>query len=150
MLRLFRWVRSTVVLLWLCAALAISAVTLGVHALTLSAQVAAVSASASAAAMRHRKEMARAVARAKAKARLRRLVVAVPFVGGGAVLAFETQDFRAWQDTNPEGTFGDYSCEVAELSAEVVDEVLRELPDRMRPSRDVVLNQLPDCAQRER
>jgi hypothetical protein len=146
MLRLFRWVRSTVILLWLCAALAVSAVTLGVHALTLSAQVAAMSASASAAAMRHRKEMARA----KAKARLRRLVVAVPFVGGGAVLAFETQEFRAWQDTNPEGTFGDYSCEVAELSAEVVDEVLRDLPDRMRPSRDMVLNQLPDCAQRER
>jgi hypothetical protein len=145
MLRLFRWVRSTVIQLWLCAALAVSAVTLGVHALTLSAQVAAMSASASAAAMRHRKEMARA----KAKARLRRLVVAVPFVGGGAVLAFETQEFRAWQDTNPEGTFGDYSCEVAELSAQVVDEVLRDLPDRMRPSRDMVLNQLSDCAQRE-
>lgn len=146
MFRVFRWLRNTVVLIWLCGALAVSALALGVQALTLSAQVASATASASAAALAHRKELARVVARTKAKARLRRALVAIPVVGAGAAVAFETQDFREWQAENPDGTFGDYSCEVAALSAEVVDEVLQDLPDGFRPSRDMMLNQLPECA----
>ena len=146
MFRVFKWLRNTVVLMWLCAALLFSTVALAVQAVTLTAQVATVTASASAAALSHRKDLARAIARTKAKARLRRMLVAVPVVGAGAAVAFETQDFRDWQVDNPDGTFADYSCEVATLSAEVVDEVLQDLPDGFRPSRDMVLNQLPDCA----
>lgn len=145
MFRVLRWLRNTVVLMWLCGALAVSTVALGVQAFTLSAQVATMTASASAAALRHRKDLTKAVAKAKAKARLRRLLVAVPVVEAGAAVAFETQDYRAWQVDHPEGTFADYSCEVAEVSAEVVDEVLQDLPESMRPSRDLVLGQLPDC-----
>jgi hypothetical protein len=144
--RVFRWLRNTVVLMWLCGALAVSTVALGVQALTLSAQVATVTAGASAAALRHRKDLAKAVSKAKAKARLRRVLVAIPVVGAGAAVAFEAQDFRDWQIDNPEDTFAEYSCEVASLSAEVVDEVLQDLPDGFRPSRDMVLNQLPECA----
>lgn len=146
MFRVFKWLRNTVVLMWLCAALLFSTVALAVQAVTLTAQVATVTASASAAALSHRKDLARAIARTKAKARLRRMLVAVPVVGAGAAVAFEAQDFRDWQVDNPDGTFADYSCEVATLSAEVVDEVLQDLPDGFRPSRDMVLNQLPDCA----
>jgi hypothetical protein len=143
--RLFKWLRNTVFLMWLCGALAVSTAVLGLQALTLSAQVATATASASAAALKHRKDMAKAVSKAKAKARLRRVLVAVPVVGAGAAVAFETQDFRDWQADNPDGTFADYSCEVAELSAEVVDDVLQDLPEAVRPSRDMVLRQLPDC-----
>lgn len=146
MRRVLGWLRNTVVLMWLCGALAVSTVALGVQALTLSAQVATVTASASAAALRHRKDLAKAVSKAKAKARLRRVLVAIPVVGAGAAVAFEAQDFRDWQIDNTEGTFADYSCEVSTLSAEVVDEVLQDLPDGLRPSRDMVLNQLPECA----
>lgn len=128
--------------MWLCAALAVSTVALGVQALTLSAQVATLTASASAAALKHRK----ALVKARSKARLRRLMVAIPFFGTGLAVAFEAQDFRDWQADNPEGSFADYSCEVAELSAEVLDEVLQDLPETMRPSRDMVLRQLPECA----
>ncbi len=131
--------------MWLCGALLVSTVALGMQALTLSAQVATVTASASAAALAHRKAVAKAVSKAKAKARLRRLLVAIPVVGTGAAVAFEAQDFRDWQSDNPEGTFADYSCEVAGLSAEVVDEVLQELPNGFRPSPDMVLDQLPEC-----
>ena len=131
--------------MWLCGALLISTVALGLQAFTLSAQVATVTASASAAALRHRKELARAATKAKAKARLRRALVAIPIVGTGAAVAFEAQDFQEWQEENPEGSFSDYSCEVASLSAEVVDEVLQDLPESVRPSRDMVLNQLPEC-----
>lgn len=145
MLRLLRLLRSTVVLMWLCGALAIGTVALAVHAFTLSAKVASLTAGAAATAVKHRKEMARAVARARAKARLRRMLVAVPFVGGGAALAFEAQDFQDWQADNPGGTFAEYSCEVASLSAEVVDDVLQDLPDTVRPSRDAVLSQIPEC-----
>ena len=146
MLRVFRWLRNSVLLIWLCGVLAVSTVALGVQALTLSAQVATATASATAAALSHRKDLARAVARTKAKARLRRALVAVPVVGIGMAAAFERQDYLEWQGENPEGSFADYSCEVAELSAEVVDEVLQDLPDGMRPSRDMVLRNVPDCA----
>lgn len=146
MRRVLGWLRNTVVLIWLCAALLVSTVALAVQAVTLTAQVATVTASASAAALSHRKELAKAIARTKAKARLRRMLVAVPVIGAGAAVAFEAQDFRDWQIDNPDGTFADYSCEVATLSAEVVDEVLQDLPDGLRPSRDMVLNQLPECA----
>ena len=146
MFRVLGWLRNTVVLIWLCAALLFSTVALGLQALTLSAQVATVTASASAAALKHRKDLTKAVSKAKAKARLRRMLVAIPVVGAAAAVAFEAQDFRDWQADNPEGSFSDYSCEVTALSAEVVDEVLQDLPEGMRPSRDMLLNQLPECA----
>jgi len=145
MLRAFRWLRSSFALLWLCGALAVGTAVLAVQAITLSAQVATLSAGAAATAIKHRKEMAKAVSKAKAKARLRRMLVAVPFVGGGAAVAFEAQDFQDWQIDNPDGTVADYSCEVAALSAEVVDDVLQDLPESVRPSRDMVLKQLPEC-----
>lgn len=145
MLRLLRLLRSTVVLMWLCGALAISTITLGVQAAILSAQVATATASAAATAVAHRKSLAKAVSKAKAKARLRRMLVAVPILGAGAAVAFEAQDYQEWQAENPEGDFAAYSCEVAELSAEVVDDVLQDLPETLRPSRDMVLGQLPEC-----
>ena len=147
MFRFLRLLRSTVVLMWLCGALAIGTLTFGVQAVLLSAQVATATANAAAAAVAHRKSLAKAVSKTKAKARLRRMLVAVPVVGTGAAVAFEAQDYQEWQTNNPDGTFADYSCEVAELSAEVVDDVLQDLPETLRPSRDMVLEQLPECAE---
>ena len=144
---MFRLFRSTVFLMWLCGALAVGAITLGIQAVTLAAQVTTLSASAAATAIRHRKDVARAVARTKAKARLRRALVAVPIVGGGAMVYFERQDYQDWQAENPEGSFADYTCEVAALSAEVVDDVLQDLPETVRPSRDTALAMLPACTE---
>lgn len=76
----------------------------------------------------------KAVAKAKAKARLRRLVAATPVVGIAAMGYFEEQDFQDWLIENPSGTRTQYACEVAQLSAEVIDEVIRDLPDSIRPS----------------
>ena len=145
MRRLLRLLRSTVALVWLCGALAVSTVVLGLQAITLSAQIATVTAGATSAAIKHRKDLAKAVS--KTKARLRRMIVAIPFVGGGAALAFEAQDFQDWQTENPEGSFAEYSCEVAEVSAALVDDVLQDLPEVMRPSRDVVMAKVPECAE---
>ncbi|MFP7671767.1 hypothetical protein ACG74X_00280 [Marivita sp. S0852] len=143
---MFRFFRSTLVLVWLCAALAVSTVALAAQALTLSAQVATLTTHAAATAAKHRKEMAKAVSKTKAKARLRRMLVAVPVLGGGAALAFEAQDFQEWKTDNPNGTFADYSCEVAVISTDVLDETLQELPPAIRPSRDRVTGWLGTCA----
>jgi len=141
----FRLFRRTVFVIWLCAGLAVSAATLAAWVFNLSVQVAAMSATAASTAIKHRKELAKAVSKAKAKARIRRVMVAVPAVGTIVAIAFEAEDYAEWQEKNPDGTFADYSCEVATSSAEVVDEVLQELPELARPSSDTVLSWLPQC-----
>ena len=137
--------KNTTFLLITCGTLAVSTVGLAVKTASLTTQVGLMSANAAAAAIAHRKAIAAAVARAKAKARLRRLAAAVPIVGIGAVAEFERRDFLAWQEDNPDGTYGEYGCEVATISAEVMDEVLQELPERVRPRHDRVLGLLPEC-----
>jgi hypothetical protein len=36
-------------------------------------------------------------------------------------------------EENPTGTRGDYACEVAEITYEIMDEFLRDLPANLRP-----------------
>ena len=103
-------------------------------------------ASATATALTNRRAIAEAIAQTKTKARLRRIIAAIPLAGLAAAGYFERQDYLDWQADNPDGTFEDYSCEVATLSAEVVDEVLQELPERVRPNRNLVISALPDCS----
>lgn len=43
------------------------------------------------------------------------------------------------------GTPGEYACDVARLSAEVIDEVLAELPEGARPRPETVLSWMPEC-----
>jgi histidinol-phosphate/aromatic aminotransferase/cobyric acid decarboxylase-like protein len=81
MVRLFKLVRTTAFLVVLCVSLATTAVSLGVWAVSLTAQVTTMTASAAAAAIAHRKAIAAAVLRTKAKARLRRALVVVPVAG---------------------------------------------------------------------
>ena len=147
MVAVFALFKNTVFMLIMCATLAVSTAALAFKAISLTAQVATMTASATTAAIAHRKTIASTVARLKAKARLRRVMAAVPLVGIGAAGYFERQDFIEWQADNPEGTLAEYSCEVATISAEVVDEVLQELPAEIRPGRDLVLSYLDECDQ---
>lgn len=145
MFRILALLRNTIFLLMVIATLAVSTAVLTIKTISLGAQVTAMTASAASAAIAHRKEIAATVARVKAKARLRRVAAAFPFVGIGVVGYFERQDFVEWQEDNPEGTLAEYSCEVATISAEVADEVLQELPESVRPSRDQLLSYLDGC-----
>jgi membrane protein implicated in regulation of membrane protease activity len=61
MVRLFKLVRTTAFLVVLCVSLATTAVSLGVWAVSLTAQVTTMTASAAAAAIAHRKAIAAAV-----------------------------------------------------------------------------------------
>ena len=72
-------------------------------------------------------------------------VVTVAVVGLGAIAYFEKQDYREWLLENPDGTRSDYACEVAALSADVIDEVLQDLPERVRPDPETVLGYMPKC-----
>jgi hypothetical protein len=89
--------------------------------------------------------VARAVMTTKAKARIRRTVVAVPLVGLGAIVYFEEADYREWLKDNPDGTREQYFCQVAKVTAEVLDEVLQELPERFRPEPETIRDKIPKC-----
>ncbi|SDJ39354.1 hypothetical protein [Lutimaribacter saemankumensis] len=145
MAKVFELFRSVVFLGWLSFALASSTIAAGIWAFQMTTTVATMSAKAAATAVAHRKQLAKAVAKTKAKARLRRAVVAVPLAGVGAIAYFEEQDFQEWLVENPEGTRQQYACEVASLTAEVVDDVLQGLPEIMRPAPETVLGYLPEC-----
>ena len=142
---LFRLVRTTAFLVVLCISLATTAVCMGVWAVSLTAQVTTMTASAAAAAIANRKAIAATVLRTKAKARLRRALVVVPVAGIAAAIAFEREDYLEWKQDNPDGDIEAYGCEVSEVSAEVVDDVLQDLPEQVRPSRDWLLSRLPEC-----
>lgn len=142
---LFRLIRSSIFVGSLVIFLLGAAVTSTLWALQLSSTVATMSANAAATAVRHRKEIARAIARTKAKARLRRFIATVPVFGVGTVIYFEEQDYREWLEENPKGTRGDYSCEVAHFSADVIDGVLAGLPEYLRPGPYTVLGWIPEC-----
>ncbi|MEN0088226.1 MAG: hypothetical protein AAF737_07310 [Pseudomonadota bacterium] len=136
---IFAALRTTTFLIAICISLLTSTIAAGVWVVSLTAQVATVTAGAAAAAFAHRQAMARALARAKAKARLRRVMAAIPILGLGVAAELERRDYLEWKTENPDGDFTQYSCEIAALSAEVIDEVLQDLPEAIRPSRDTAL-----------
>lgn len=145
MIRILKFMRTTAFLLVLCVSLATTAVSMGIWAISLTAQVTTMTASAAAAAIANRKAIAAAVLRTKAKARLRRALVVVPVAGIAAAVVFEREDYLEWKEDNPDGDLETYGCEVGAVSAEVVDDVLQDLPEKVRPSRDWLLSRMPDC-----
>ena len=119
---------------------------LAIYSAQLAATVAKLGAQATATAIQHRKQIYNAVAKAKAKARIQRTAVAaVPLAGVGLAIYFEEQEFDEWKLQNPEGSRRDYACEVASLSVEVIDDALQGLPEKIRPSKELITQQLPNC-----
>lgn len=147
MLKFLNSMNNVTFLILTCFVLFFSTSALALKTFQLSSQVAGLTASAASTALANRRAIYAAVARAKAKARLRRIVASIPIAGIAAAGYFERQDFLEWQADHPSGSFEDYSCEVATLSADVIDEVLQELPEAVRPSKDIVISSLPDCPQ---
>ena len=130
---------------WLVGALASLSIGLTWCSLQLATSVVRLTTEATTTALKHRKEIAKAVAKTKAKARLKRALVMVPIAGIAAGAYFEEQDYREWKHQNPNGSRQDYACEVAALTAEILDELLREIPDNLRPSEKRLTDQLPKC-----
>lgn len=145
MIGVFRVMRTTAFIVLLIVSLTTTAVSMGLWAISLTAQVTTMTASAAATAVANRKAIAAAVTRTKAKARLRRAMVILPIAGIAAAVAFEREDYLEWKENNPEGDLEAYGCEVSAVSAEVVDDVLQDLPEQVRPSRDWLLSRMPEC-----
>ena len=85
--------------------------------------------------------------RTKAIERMKRVLVAIPIVGIGIAGYFEKKDFDEWKDDLPNGEFSEYTCEIGNISAEYVDEVLQELPEYLAtkiPDR-VIVELVPKC-----
>jgi hypothetical protein len=143
--RLFSLFRTVGFLAVLSVSLATTVVSMGIWAVSLTAQVTTMTASAAATAIAHRKAIAAAILRTKAKARLRRALVVVPIAGIAAAAAFERQDYLEWKEDNPEGDLEDYGCELSVVSTEVIDDVLQDLPEAVRPSRGWLLSRVPSC-----
>ena len=149
MLRLIRFVfrlfRSAIFLFLLAVGLGVVLLQTSLSLASATAQVATLSANAATAAALHKKQMAKAISKEKAKARLKRLIVAVPLLGTGAAVAFEGNDLKVWLEENPDESPTDYGCEVASSSAEVMDEILAELPEKFRLSSDLIMSRMPEC-----
>lgn len=136
-----RLCRNTVLVAWLVGGLVSVSVAATAWAAYASLRVAQLSSQVGAMAYQHRREMARVIA----KARVRRLTTAIPFVGAAAAVYFERQSYYEWVALYPDGTAEDYACDMAALTAEVIDEVFQELPAAARPSERRVRDFLPDC-----
>lgn len=143
---IFRFFRSVIFLGWLSFALATAAIAATVWGVQMATTAAALTAKAASTAAAHRKQIAKAVATTKAKARLRRVLVAVPVAGLGAAAFFEEQDYQAWLEENPEGDREQYLCEQASLTAEIADEMLQEMPEKIRPSKDWLNGKIGTCS----
>lgn len=133
--------RNTAFVLWLVATLITISMSATAWAAYATYKAAQLTYRVGEMAVQHRQAMARAIARA----RLRRLVVAIPLVGAGAAVYFERQAYYEWLALYPDGTPEDYACDMAELTADVLDEVVQELPERVRPSERRLRNFVPDC-----
>ena len=130
---------------WLVGMLASLAIGLTWWSFQLTASVARLTAEATTTALKHRKEIAKVAAKTKAKARLKRALVMVPIAGIAAGAYFEKQDYQEWKQRNPNGNRQDYACEVAALTTEILDELLQDIPDKLRPSERQLTDQLPKC-----
>ena len=131
MLKLFK---NVFFLGFLVISLAISTLTLGFHAANLTAKVAVLTSASTVAAVKHRKEIAKVLA----KARLKRFIVAIPILGSGAAVAFEASEFKNWQAANPQKSEVDYLCENASLTIEIFEDVIKELPENLQVSPEIL------------
>lgn len=128
-----KFLRNTTLTLCLIISLTSLAASATIWAINQTMKVATISKAMATQAFQNRQQ----VARLMAKARLRRIAAAIPLAGIGVAGYFEERDRREWLEANPGKSSADYACEVAELTTEVMDEVLAELP---------VLVQLPSWA----
>ena len=142
---MFHLFKNIVFLTWLLGMLASLSIGLTWWSFQLTANVAQLTADATATAIKHRKEITKAVAKTKAKARLKRALVMVPLAGIAAGAYFEEQDYQEWIKQNPSGNRQNYACEVAALTAEVIHELLQEIPKNLIDSKARLNDQIPKC-----
>ena len=142
MLSLFK---NTVFLIWLLCSLASITVFSSIWALQKTFMVAKLSAEITSNTFKHRKEIKKTISKIKAKARLKRIITMLPIVGAAAGIYFEESEFQEWLIDNPNGKRSDYLCEIAEITSEIIDEVIDALPQSIKSGENLLKAMTPEC-----
>ncbi len=95
--------------------------------------------------IKHKKEIKKTISKIKAKARLKRMITMLPFAGAAAGIYFEESEFQEWLLDNPDGTRSDYLCEIADITSEILDEVINDLPQSIKPNKKLIKTIAPEC-----
>ena len=144
MLSLFK---NTVFLIWLLCSLASITVFSSIWALQKTFMVAKLSAEITSNTFKHRKEIKKTISKIKAKARLKRIITMLPIAGAAAGIYFEESEFQEWLIDNPNGKRSDYLCEIAEITSEIIDEVINTLPKSIRSGENLLQVISPACTE---
>ena len=135
MLSLFK---NTVFLIWLLCSLASITIFTSIWALQKTFMVAKLSAEITSNTFKHRKEIKKTISKIKAKARLKRIITMLPIAGAAAGIYFEESEFQEWLIDNPNGKRSDYLCEIAEITSEIIDEVIDALPQSIKSGENLL------------
>ena len=142
MLSLFK---NTVFVIWLLCSLATITVFSSIWALQKTFMVAKLSAEITSNTIKHRKEIKKTITKIKAKARLKRIITMLPIAGTAAGIYFEESEFQEWLIDNPNGKRSDYLCEIAEITSEIIDEVIDALPLSIKSGENLLKATTPEC-----
>ena len=142
MLSLFK---NTVFLIWLLCSLASITVFSSIWALQKTFMVAKLSAEITSNTIKHRKEIKKTISKINAKARLKRIITMLPIAGAAAGIYFEESEFQEWLIDNPNGKRSDYLCEIAEITSEIIDEVIDALPQSIKSGETLLKAITPEC-----
>ena len=142
MLSLFK---NTVFVIWLLCSLATITVFSSIWALQKTFMVAKLSAEITSNTFKHRKEIKKTISKIKAKARLKRIITMLPIAGAAAGIYFEESEFQEWLIDNPNGKRSDYLCEIAEITSEIIDEVIDALPQSIKSGENLLKAITPEC-----
>ena len=69
----------------------------------------------------------------------------LPIAGAAAGLYFEESEFQEWMIDNPNGKRSDYLCEIAEITSEIIDEVIDALPKSIKSGENLLKAIKPEC-----
>jgi len=137
--------KNTVFLIWLLCSLASITIFTSIWALQKTFIVAKLSAEITSNTIKHRKEIKKTITKIKAKARLKRIITMLPIAGTAAGIYFEESEFQEWLIDNPNGKRSDYLCEIAEITSEIIDEVIDALPQSIKSGEILLKAMTPEC-----
>ena len=146
MLSLFK---NTVFVIWLLCSLATITVFSSIWALQKTFMVAKLSAEITSNTIKHRKEIKKTITKIKAKARLKRIITMLPIAGTAAGIYFEESEFQEWLIDNPNGKRSDYLCEIAEITSEIIDDVIDDLPQLIKSRENLLKAITLECTKVE-
>jgi len=137
--------KNSVFSIWLLCSLASITVFSSIWALQKTFMVAKLSAEITSNTFKHRKEIKKTISKIKAKARLKRIITMLPIAGAAAGIYFEESEFQEWLIDNPNGKRSDYLCEIAEITSEIIDEVIDALPQSIKSGENLLKAMTPEC-----